>query len=251
MKTSVPVCLCLFVLGVFASRAEASLAFLRSMPSEGTWAEWKIECPGLYSPDIETKIRLTAGPVIEREGKRFQTLDVSGMWIQVDEPAPLKARYEVDLDRLQKDGHARAAARVLEAWFPEKTGLRKLSANDREMMVYRVMMIAISDANAADTPVGLKEEPAANYELRLLQGKASTGHWGDGDVPKSQFKAWIGDKVPFGVAKWEITTKMGGEHFTMTSTLKATGRAAPTTTQSTTTRPAVKTTSRPVRGGRR
>jgi hypothetical protein len=182
---------------------------------------------------VRKKVRLTSGPIVEKNGKKVQMLELTGTWEGNGKPVPLRARYEVDLDRLRKDGDA--AARAIEGWLPGKDGLRKRSPSDFEMVFYRVRMIQAGEVTVGEKPVHLAEKSRSAYDVRLLRTTVSTKHFGEGDAPRSGFEVWIGDKVFFGVAKWRMSTVMIGQKIIITGTLTGTGRVPPTTTRTATT----------------
>jgi hypothetical protein len=211
--------------------AEASMMFIRSVPEEGVWAEWKIESE-LTSAGVAPRMRLTAGNTFERDGRRFQNIELTGVWEDGGKPVDLKARYEVDLSRLKKGGVPEDAVRVVTAYKKEADDFKEIAPDDPYMAAYRVMFFQLRDVAIQEETVHIAE-PASlrGYDLRILTAEANTRHWGSGQAPRSKFKAWVGDEVPFGAAKWETTTvfRASGETvtITITATLEKHGKGAP------------------------
>ncbi len=194
--------------------------YIRSMPAPGTWAEWRFTSD-LFSPGVEAKVRLLAGSISTREGRQLQTLSLTGTWEDDSKAHPIKATYEVDRERLKKDGHACDAARVVEAWWPEGEEVVRLAADDPRMVFYKRILYRIEGLRIEKEPTRLDEPTLREFELKKATGIAETRHFGGGEAPESKFEAWIGDDVPFGAAQWRTTTELPLGRKTVTVVLTA------------------------------
>jgi hypothetical protein len=215
----------------------ASLVFFRTIPPEGTWAEWQIKSDQA-SPDNVAKIRLTAGKVIEREQRRYQILELAGVFEAGEKPFKLKASYEVGLDGLKEKGYPSGDAHILTAYKETDGEMQAIKAGDPMLALYEVMFCMLSDVRIDSQTVRLSDpEGLRKCEFKLLKAKVNTKHAGSGQAPTSNFEAWTSDEVPFGVAKWVMKTKLPmdriGEHIVVvqTATLIDSGDAASATTK--------------------
>jgi len=218
-----------------AAPGKASMAFFRSMPDEGTWAEWRLESSIPFSKGVEPKVRLEAGKVTERDGRRLQVLEFSGTWEDDGKPVKFKGTYEVDLATLEKNGCPHGAVRRVQAYGESQGELKPLDAKDPRIAMYDCAMIELTSIAIEPDSVHLSEPARLKaFDLRLLKAKAKTPFFGEGDAPLSDFQAWVGAAVPFGVAKWTMTTTFAGDAPTvvkLTATLVDSGRACSAPTQ--------------------
>jgi hypothetical protein len=204
----------LIVLTCTVAPSHAFTVFFRSMPAEGTWAEWKVEANlGGFSPGVTPKIRLVAGKVVQREQHRYQSLEFSGVWEEDSKPYKLKASYEIDLDRLEKNGHPSGAARLVTAYKDVDGEMRELEPGDPLLALYEGVVMSLSDVRIDPQAVRLDDpEILRKCEFNVLKAKLHIPACGGEKARTGNFKAWIGDDVPFGVAKWVMKRKisMGG-----------------------------------------
>ncbi len=142
-----------------AAPGKASMAFFRSMPDEGTWAEWRLESTLPFSKGVEPKVRLEAGKLTERDGRRLQVLEFSSTWEDDGKPVKLKATYEVDLATLEKNGYPHGAARLVQAYGESQGALKPLDAKDPRIAVWRETARPIGRSRSWTRPQSTSARP--------------------------------------------------------------------------------------------
>jgi hypothetical protein len=216
MKGTVKLALAVAMLQI-AATSHATLIFFRSVPDKGAWVELRID-PGVAAGKDEkpSYVRLTAGEVTDRQGKRHQRVDLSGSWAG----QPLKAQYQVDLAALKERGGPAGCVRLQAAWVADGEGWRPLTSDEPLWNFYSGILIGARSATVSDEDATLDDPPALKgLKLRLLTVPVHGVDIGVGGNVKRRFRAWISDQVPFGVAKWEDRMEMPDDEKTVITTV--------------------------------